>query len=339
MSHFSCMLILPPSPAMPDDETIATTLAPFHEYECTGRDDQYVIDVDVTDKVQAYLDEDDELVKLPDGTYKSRWDNFFYTGPSEPGAMFARPTFQLPAGAEILTMKRRDGLPLLGQTEQQAGCDYGNYDFRDGRYFDHTNPNAKWDWYQVGGWFTGKWAVKQGAVCDVGDPSLVSKRRAGPNRADIVRVGDIDVGAMHATADEANGPEWDDVTRVINGRSFTSWADFIKRVEAKEITVQEARDLYHGQSVIADLNKSDRSFYFEPTDFLCSRDEYLARGRRAAMTPFALIHDGKWYESGSMGWWGMVSDEKDKSEWQNEVAKLMESLSPDTWLVNIDCHI
>ena len=54
---------------------------------------------------------------------------------------------------------------------------------------------------------------------------------------------------------------------------------------------------------------------------------------------FAVVKDGKWYERGKMGWFAVVSDEKDKDAWNEEVKQLLASLPPDTLLTMYDCHI
>jgi hypothetical protein len=40
-----------------------------------------------------------------------------------------------------------------------------------------------------------------------------------------------------------------------------------------------------------------------------------------------------------MGWWGMVSDEKEQSNWNAEVANLLADLPDDTLISLYDCHI
>ena len=54
---------------------------------------------------------------------------------------------------------------------------------------------------------------------------------------------------------------------------------------------------------------------------------------------FAVVKDGKWYECGKMGWWGVVTERKDQDEWETELKKLLENLPPDTLLTMFDCHI
>jgi hypothetical protein len=55
--------------------------------------------------------------------------------------------------------------------------------------------------------------------------------------------------------------------------------------------------------------------------------------------PFCIIINGKWYEKGKMGWWAMVSDEKDTDDWHGEVLDLLKSLPEDSEVHNIDFHI
>lgn len=54
---------------------------------------------------------------------------------------------------------------------------------------------------------------------------------------------------------------------------------------------------------------------------------------------FAVVKDGKWYERGKMGWFAVVTEEKDKDVWNEEVKQLLASLPPDTLLTMYDCHI
>lgn len=57
------------------------------------------------------------------------------------------------------------------------------------------------------------------------------------------------------------------------------------------------------------------------------------------IVPFAILHEGEWQEKGSMGWFGMVSDEKDRDEWNAYVRKFLVELDPEIELSAVDCHI
>jgi len=54
---------------------------------------------------------------------------------------------------------------------------------------------------------------------------------------------------------------------------------------------------------------------------------------------FAVLKDGEWFERGSMGWWGMVSDEKPDEEWETQFKNLLDGLPDDTLISIYDCHI
>ena len=54
---------------------------------------------------------------------------------------------------------------------------------------------------------------------------------------------------------------------------------------------------------------------------------------------FAVVKNGEWFERGEMGWWAVVSNEKDKDVWESEVRELLKGLSDDTLLTVMDCHI
>ena len=55
--------------------------------------------------------------------------------------------------------------------------------------------------------------------------------------------------------------------------------------------------------------------------------------------PFCLIIDGVWYERGKMGWWACVSDEKEKSDWNEEFMNLIKALPEKSIVANCDFHI
>jgi hypothetical protein len=122
----------------------------------------------------------------------------------------------------------------------------------DGTWHEYStyNPDSKWDWYQLGGRWSGMIKLKGEAVGVVGEPSLVTENEPGIDQA---KKGDIE-----------------------------------------------------------NLNE---------------------------LVTFAILKDGKWYERGDMGWWGMVSNEKDQNEWEEEIKKLLDGLPEDTLISIYDCHI
>lgn len=56
--------------------------------------------------------------------------------------------------------------------------------------------------------------------------------------------------------------------------------------------------------------------------------------------PFAYITPGGfWKERGEMGWWAMVSNEKDKDVWETEFKNFVKTMGDDVIVTVVDCHI
>jgi hypothetical protein len=139
MSHFTVGVI---TPAKPTDDELKAALQPFHEFECTGEDDQYVTDVDVTDELAT--------------DYQK---------------------YEAARAAEEQREPRPFDEWVVGWTSAEKR--------EDGRWYRHTNPNAKWDWWTVGGRWAGMIALRDG------------------KSADQARIGDIDLSRRAYDANEA----------------------------------------------------------------------------------------------------------------------------------------
>lgn len=83
MSHFS-VIVITPGPRPPDEDAdIAPLLQPYHEFECTGTDDQYVKDVDETEEARAGYESDTVTrLKSPNGELHPPYDAKFYREPT-----------------------------------------------------------------------------------------------------------------------------------------------------------------------------------------------------------------------------------------------------------------
>ena len=58
--------------------------------------------------------------------------------------------------------------------------------------------------------------------------------------------------------------------------------------------------------------------------------------------PFAFITpDGEWHERGKMGWWAIVTDEKEEDSWEKEYRDTLKKLLEDgnIYVTVADCHI
>lgn len=288
MSHFTVLVI---------GQDPAKQLQPFHEFECTGENDEFVQDVDVTEECREHgLDWhglDDKVVESED------------------------------------------------QVDRQGAHKYGFAIMKDGQLVkavNRTNPNKKWDWWVVGGRWSGHLKLKPGANGVLGRPGVLGSRsNDGPGYADQALKGAVDFDGMRDEAAQKAGERFDAVHAVIAGRQFTTWA---QAREAYPDDIDAAREAYNGQTVVQDLCKSELlGFFSDPADYLVPREQFLQAARDAAVTTFALLKDGQWHERGRMGWWACVSDEKPADAWNREFSALLDSLPDDTLLTVVDCHI
>jgi hypothetical protein len=221
-------------------------------------------------------------------------------------------------------------------------------DVEDGRIFSTRNPQAKWDWWTVGGRWTGYFKLKPGAKGKLGK-SGVFDNTAEPGWADVVRVRDVDFeGMMEHEAQEA-AKRFDKLESYI-GKITPLKHTWAWLVSAEPNDIPKMRELYWNQPQLLAVkaaawklpsNHPDASFltFLRYEDFTVGRDAYIALARKSAISTFAVVKDGKWFEKGTMGWWAVVHNEKDEEKWLEEFNKLVRGLPPETMLTVVDCHI
>jgi len=205
-----------------------------------------------------------------------------------------------------------------------------------------TNPNDKWDWYQIGGRWSGLFQLKDGARGKLGDRSLLDKStddREELRRADQCLKADKDFDGMRYQAACKANEKYDKYEEIIREfgilRSWTSLRD-----EIGSDNIDEVRKTYKAQPGI---NELDEKLGFRMDCWVdqlsCGREAYVQEAERTCFQTYAVLKDGEWFERGEMGWFGMSHNEKDPVEWNGEFLQLIESLPDDTLLTVVDCHI
>lgn len=423
MSHFSVLVI---TKTKPSDGELAAILQPWHEFECTGTDDQYVVDVDVTEVMRnGYTTDTVHRLKDPSGTYHEPWLDRFFRDPTpeelvkldgvagsgvsdgiiyqsqdwKDGRGYRVKVRYVPDGweevevpySEIRDMTFRQFVAYqtsedkevfqVGDSPLRLDPDKHKFGFTviDERgevvkVVDRTNPNRKWDWWQVGGRYTGKFApnydpdkdpanVEKCWICrgtglrddDLGrehrkqDPTYKCNGCRGSGKtpvwptkrvkveSDQIQVNDIPLQELADEKERQAAKTYDEFHRIVAGRPVPVWSEVRERHPGD---VEAARKEYRENPVIVDLNKSDEFRWdFDVKLATLSREEYLARARTRAITAFAVVKDGQWYEQGKMGWWGAVSNEIDDEVWQTQLNSMLQALDPTDWITVVDCHI
>jgi hypothetical protein len=81
MSHFSLIVA---TKEYPSQEVLHRELQPFHQFECTGVDDQYVVDIDITEDLRkSYESGTQKQFRDKDGKYHDPYADRFYREPTE----------------------------------------------------------------------------------------------------------------------------------------------------------------------------------------------------------------------------------------------------------------
>lgn len=377
MSHFTVMVVLPKMPTR-RNELLEKALQPFHEFECTGTVDKYVQSVDRTEELrESYKTETAILVvERPDGSKVYAFNNegdyieelrpFYVEVPGE----FHKKLI-LPDGYEEL----RDE-PLK---DYQTFSDYCVYNCGPRVYpnqhpdiFDshkwgwtrvgngkvvaairRTNPNKKWDWWRVGGRWSGKLLAKNRVKATKGRPGVLDPEY-NANGVDICKVGNLDFEAMRRVNvkfrhDLVFDPlEKENIAYV---DAVKVWLEYLDAAEDDFAAWQATENYGPYYTWIDNLpdNHPVKVFMRGPVGSAWGnwgaqipktiRDPLQWIDAAPALTCWAYLQDGEWSEKGEMGWFGMSRNDRDPAEWENEVTKRVESLPPDHWVAMVDCHI
>lgn len=214
------------------------------------------------------------------------------------------------------------------------------------------NPLSKWDWWTIGGrWqsslISAPFAPEESLIQGAGTPP--AKAAGGREYCDGGQVHALDFEFMRAEAARKGLERYDTWAALVEKYGQPeSWQELLSKVEMKELSIQVARQRYIDHPAIraarGDFGKNDGIVGWSscPEDvFGTSREEFEQRERDRAVVGYALVTlEGNWAAPGEMGWFGMSSDGPGEAEaFRVQANRYLNSLSADTWIVNIDCHI
>lgn len=371
MSHFSVLVV----GDSPDRETIAAALQPFHEFESTDIDDEYVVDVDVTDEaLDRYKKDTTRRVKSPDGALHDPYEPRFYRDPTLEEIANHGPFIGSGMSGELsyTSSDWGDGLGyrakiqfmpegyeevVLPAPEIETFVEWatGYYEIKpdsrhtrivDGRIIKRTNPDAKWDWWSIGGRWQGSLQARPGADTLRGEGGTFHSVDNIPlKNADQVRKGDLDTEAMLAARREEVKKWFDGLIAKVKrpnpkgtledgihtkNRLFAEWRGIEDEKKKRFWDWMKEHEQWYRIEPIADLSWDLPEL--EPGQTLQQYIDDLQ-----PIQPYALLMDGRWYSKGDMGWFGVSSSENES--WKGDFKTLFESITDDKWLTMVDCHI
>lgn len=295
MSHFTVLVI------GPDYEK---QLAPYHEFECTGHDDEYVVNVDITKEILDSI-KNGASVEHALEDY-GLWEN-----------------------------RIQEGAPLDLKDAHKYGYAVMNPDDSVNKVVRRTNPNKKWDWYSVGGRWSGFFKLKPGATGVLGEPSIFDTTPQTEG-ADQALKNAIDFDGMREEAASEALTRYREVRALLDSHPVPrTWPD----IRDNTPDIKQARDDYHAQPAVKAMMSNKDFYWLNVEDFLCTEEEYFIRARNEAISTYAVVKDGVWYGKGEMGWFGVSLDEVNEAVWLQKMNELIDSCPDDTLFTLVDCHI
>lgn len=218
--------------------------------------------------------------------------------------------------------------------------------FEDGEWSEYStyNPDSRWDWYMLGGRWTGEFIkLKSGSQGVVGEASWATGHAAGVDQA---YKKDIDFDAIKSCARTKALATYRDCANKCGGQIpllHIHWEELCHSDKYSHMSLDEKREIYHAQESIKiweDKVIGNNSFVYALEDFQCSEEEYANRVVRDSFIPYAVLYEGEWIARGDMGWWGIATNEHfSEDDWCEKVWGLIDECSDDTLFSFYDLHI
>lgn len=363
MSYFTVIVV---------GDDVDTQLAPYHEFECSGRDDEFVQNVDQTERYREQYDKDEVrcLVKgtetlieyscqvkgyfcapltkeqaqqieslgpflnngdLPPGVIRV-FDKYVQFRPEDFGYERAkRPAAQLYTFLEwVVDYDGLDKTQILGPNDPtNSSCKYEYVRVDESgevvSVIRRTNPNAKWDYYSVGGRWDGYFPTRHGNVnsCQWGS---VDWEKAREGRRQNAEAAFDEWRAIYELHGKAKSLE-----EVAHGK----FGKAVFQLERSEWLA--ARDSWSKQPAI--IPAMEITLKDPVEEFGYDRDAYIEKQVQKTLMPVAILKDGTWHQKGRMGWFGVLSDSMSDEDWHTHVHDIYSGLSAGTKVTIVACHI
>jgi len=205
------------------------------------------------------------------------------------------------------------------------------------------NPNAKWDWYVLGGRWSGYFKLKSMSSGNLGQPGAFGNN-AREGYVDQCRKDAIDFDGMRMEAADAAAKEYDLVSSKVDlSLPFESYHVILDLFNDSA----EARKVYNEQELVKQFQNACREkefqeqvgIFYEIEMYKVDRQEFINQAKAKVCVPYAVIKDDKWIAKGEMGWFGLSNEDMTQTEWNQQFQKLIDELPEDTLLSLYDCHI
>jgi len=195
-----------------------------------------------------------------------------------------------------------------------------------------SNSQGYWDWYVLGGRWSGTLKLKNNATGIKGEPD------SNMSTTDSALIKDIDFDGMYDEATTKAAITYDKIMTIFGELPIhLSQKEIQEKCRDKHGTIDysKANIMYQEQPRLIALNtvseaESTFPFFIDADDFFISREEYIELAKFQRISTHSIIDaEGVWYSR----------DDSSYEEYQKLFKDIIASLSPDTRISIIDCHV
>jgi hypothetical protein len=344
-------------PAKDGESLVDEALAPYMENCCAEPDRKYMEFYDEEERYRKEYEEGSrEMVVMPDGRLLLPWNEEFKVKPKEgESPLESMGRHEVPAHLA----KRQVPFNETYATFEEFVKEWHGHKERDhltGKFGYWQNPNAKWDWYEIGGRWAGFFKLKPGEKGFQGKQYNFAQEYPESNRADVCFKAQLDLEGMRKAAVKRAKARWELARKIMVTPEFLSWEQVKEKFNVTPTRdskgdIEAARKFYWNQPPVKTFRnygmteegrKNELLDLFEgPDEFQVPLTEYMDRARRRAVTTHAFVKNGKWHEHGRMMMFATVdpSTELDEETWWSMYSNMLDELPDDALLVLVDCHI
>ena len=314
MSHFTVAVI------HTEDENIEDVLAPFQENNMGDCPEEYLEFNDVTEEnLHDYENGTTKKIQSPQGVLESPYDD-----------RFKNPKWDFRSDKEVLRYVYPEGYVEVEKPNKELWATFDEYmsdycgytkDEERGTYGYWENPEARWDWYQVGGRWKGMLRVRPGTEGGHGSASLIAgtdtEKEADPLWCDGAKIADVDWNAMKTLGDAKRAKWYDEAMQ---------WVEDHKEGKTDD-DIRNHLNWHFGLNT-----KEDGMFE--------SKEEYIAKD--SGFSTYSVLEDGEWKEADKMGWFGCGAVGEEKEKWNENYPDMIArwiAEKPDHIITIVDCHI
>lgn len=316
------------------EDLLDDLLAPYEE--CPN-DPDYLEFVDMEESARLeYLTQTMLCVKMPDGRILPAYSGVFsvlyeiYDGKVYKrrfGHLHHRKRTKKAKRIKLVDCPLRKQFPNL-KDYMEDYCGY-QYSEEEGAYGYYYNPDAKWDWYEIGGRWPYRFLVKSdcpsalpGSRSLLLDDQYTRLAPEGYRWVSIARKGDI---------------QWDLMKRLALKETFSAYKNYKHWFREGALPADTPPFLQITEAGILDWG----TLVYRKDDTL---EKYLhraglSREDQYAFDTYALLGNTGWEGSGDMGWFGISSNSTEEREWQDKIQAFLANLDDTVFLVSVDCHI